>query len=58
MLRLIDLADRGLKKRGYGEEKYLLPLYDRAEKLSNPARDMHDGLMKGRSVEDFIKIYS
>ncbi len=58
LLRLIDLADRGLKKRGYGEEKYLLPLYDRAEKLSNPARDMHDGLMKGRSVEDFIKIYS
>ncbi len=52
------MADAGLKKRGYGEEIYLTPLYERAESLLSPARKMYEGIKAGKSVEDFIKSFS
>ncbi len=36
---MCGIAEEGLKKRGKGEEKLLLPLYDRAARLSCPGRD-------------------
>jgi hypothetical protein len=35
---IIDLANNGLKIRGYSEEKLLEPLYKRANSLENPAQ--------------------
>ena len=32
-----ELAQSGLQTRGFGEEVYLEPLFDRAERLTNPA---------------------
>ena len=28
---ILDLSEEGLKERGFGEEKYLKPLYERLE---------------------------
>lgn len=58
LTKIIDLAALGLRKRGYGEEKYLLPLYERAQKLTNPAKEMYDGMKNGLNIEHFIKEYS
>lgn len=55
---IIGLAESGLKERGLNEEKLLYPLYDRAERHSNPARIMLDGLAKGRPMIDFVKQYA
>ena len=49
---IIGLSEDGLKKRGLSEEKLLSPIYERAEKHTNPARIMLDGLAHGRSVTD------
>lgn len=58
LVQILDMADAGLKKRGYGEEIYLTPLYERAESLLSPARKMYEGIKAGKSVEDFIKSFS
>lgn len=55
---ILDIASEGLKKRKYGEEKFLKPLYRRAEKLTNPAKEMIDGIEKGKTLTDFIYDYS
>lgn len=55
---ILDIASEGLKKRQYGEEKFLEPLYRRAEKLTNPAKEMIDGIEKGKTLNDFIYDYS
>lgn len=57
LLKVLDLAADGLKIRGFGEEKYLAPLYDRAEKLMSPARAMKEGLQNGRGMQDYILEY-
>ncbi len=57
LLQILDLAEEGLQKRGMGEEIYLKPLYERAEKLTNPALEMLEGLEKGRTVDDYIEEY-
>jgi len=57
LLRILDLASLGLASRGYGEEALLAPLYERAERLSNPARDLLQGLKEGKTVRDFIVAY-
>lgn len=33
---MLECSKKGLEKRGKGEEKFLLPLYDRAARMSNP----------------------
>ena len=58
LLRILDLAREGLKARKKGEEEYLEPLYERAEKLSNPAREMHDGLKRGMTIDYYIRKYA
>ncbi len=55
---ILDIANDGLKQRGKDEEKFLIPLYERAKTLSNPAKSMLNGIDRGESIEDYIRKYS
>ena len=57
LLSILELAENGLKKRGYGEEHFLRPLYGRAEKLLSPGRQMAEGMENGKTLEDYIEEY-
>ena len=57
LLSIVNLAADGLKKRGYGEEHFLTPLYVRAERLLSPGRQMAEGMENGKSLEDYIEEY-
>lgn len=56
--RIVQLAEDGLRKRGMGEEKYLLPLYTRVQKRMNPARQMLQARADGIPLENMIQRYS
>ena len=58
LVRILDIAAAGLKDRRKGEEKFLQPLYTRAEKLTNPASEMLAGLQNGVSMDELIELYS
>ena len=55
---ILDLCADGLKKRGCGEEKYLLPLYERTEKRTNPAKTMMTKLENGTDIYDIVRDYA
>lgn len=55
--KILDLCKEGLCERGFGEEIYLRPLYERVEKRTNPARSMLDRLKNGESINEIIKDY-
>ena len=55
---ILDLCADGLKKRGCGEEKYLLPLYERTEKRTNPAKMMMTKLENGTDIYDIVRDYA
>lgn len=57
-VRILDLAERGLKKRGLGEEIYLKALYKRALKLESPALKMVEGLQEGKQMQEYIMEYA
>ncbi|RAP48487.1 MAG: hypothetical protein BZ135_00700 [Methanosphaera sp. rholeuAM6] len=54
---ILDLSKEGLIKRGYGEEIFLKPLYERVKNHSNPARRMLEMLEQGISIDEIIKEY-
>ncbi|MDE5862886.1 MAG: glutamylcysteine synthetase, partial [Lachnospiraceae bacterium] len=56
--QVVDLAKKGLEVRGYGEEVYLQPLYDRIREKVNPAQRMLREIKGGKRVEDIILEYS
>jgi gamma-glutamylcysteine synthetase len=58
LLRVLDLASDGLAERGLGEEAELKPLYERAERLTNPARDLLARTDAGEPVEGVIRDYA
>lgn len=58
LVRILDIASIGLKSRGYGEEIFLNPLYERARTLTSPARKMLDGLDRGETIERYINEYA
>ena len=58
LISILDLASIGLKSRGYGEEIFLNPLYERARTLTSPARKMLDGLDRGETIERYINEYA
>lgn len=58
LIKILSLAEDGLRKRGFGEEVFLSPLFDRAERLSNPAKDMLEGISQGWRLEDYVERYS
>ena len=58
LLQILELAQSGLQKRGLGEEHFLEPLSDRAERLTNPARDYLDAIEHGAKIEELIERYA
>ena len=55
LVKLLDIAADGLRIRAMGEEKFLEPLYYRAERLMSPARQMKEGMNGGKSLADYIR---
>ena len=55
---ILELAQSGLQKRGFGEEAFLEPLFDRAERLTNPALDYVTALEHGTNAEELIGRYA
>ncbi|MDO4169306.1 MAG: glutamylcysteine synthetase [Lachnospiraceae bacterium] len=55
--KVLDLSWRGLVKRGYGEESFLMPLYERLENRTNPGKQLLELLEQGESLEDMILAY-
>lgn len=58
LVKILDIAASGLKARGRNEERYLDALYERADKLTNPAKQMLEGIRSGRPMSDYIRDYS
>jgi gamma-glutamylcysteine synthetase len=56
--KVVDLAASGLQKRGYGEEKFLQPLYERIKERTNPAKTVLMLRNKGTDLEDIILDYA
>ena len=58
LIQILKLAESGLAERGFHEEKFLAPLFNRAESLTNPALDFLNGLNHGDSLESYINRYA
>ncbi|MCC8168332.1 MAG: glutamylcysteine synthetase [Clostridiales bacterium] len=56
--RIVKLAKEGLAERGYGEEKFLAPLFERIRKRENPAQRMLRERGEGRTVEEIVQEYA
>lgn len=56
--QILDLAREGLLERGYGEEVYLAPLYDRVKNQTNPAKEILKRLEHGEDIEAIVKDYA
>lgn len=56
--RVLELSESGLKQRGMNEEIFLVPLYERAASLTNPAKAMVEGIERGVPIEYYIKEYA
>ena len=55
--RILDLAEDGLEKRGFGEVFLLKPLRRRADALSNPALEQVRRLERGEAIESVATDY-
>ena len=55
--RLLDIAEDGLAKRGFGEAPLLAPLRRRADLLTNPAREHVERIERGESLESVAADY-
>lgn len=58
LTQVLDIANEGLMRRNADEVHFLLPLYQRAETLISPAREMADGLDAGLPLEHFIRQFA
>jgi gamma-glutamylcysteine synthetase len=56
--QILELAQSGLQKRGLGEEAFLEPLFDRAERLTNPASEYLIALEQGTTIVELIGRYA
>ena len=55
--RILDFAEEGLARRGFGEEPLLEPLRRRADTLVSPAREQVERLERGESLESIAADY-
>ncbi|MCR5751793.1 MAG: glutamylcysteine synthetase, partial [Kiritimatiellae bacterium] len=55
--RILDLAEEGLHRRGFGEEPLLEPLRRRADALSNPALEQLNRLEHGETIDQIAEDY-
>ncbi|MBO6047640.1 MAG: class II glutamine amidotransferase [Erysipelotrichaceae bacterium] len=58
LIQVLDLAKEGLVQRGLNEERFLTPLYERAQTLQSPARVMIEAIDHGATIDDYILKYS
>ena len=58
LISILDLSSEGLKQRKLGEEILLVPLYERAQRHTNPARTMLDGINNGIPMINYIEQYA
>jgi len=58
LTEVLELSYGGLKARGLGEEVYLAPLFERADRLTNPAVQLLESLEAGADVEEIIRNYA
>lgn len=58
VLKVLHLAWKGLNKRGFNEEHFLIPLYDRAIKKTNPALTFLISLQNGVSLNELVRDYA
>lgn len=56
--KIVELAEMGLKERGWGEEEMLAPLYDRIASRENPAQRLLNCRMQGIDMEQMIAEYA
>jgi hypothetical protein len=56
--RILDLAEEGLHRRGFGEEPLLEPLRRRADTLVSPAREQLERLERGETIEQIATDYA
>ena len=52
------LAEKGLRARGYAEEKYLEPLFRRAEVFTSPAKELIRQLEAGMDMRSLVMQYA
>nr|WP_245403403.1 glutamate-cysteine ligase family protein [Lactococcus carnosus] len=55
---LLSLASRGLEKRGFGEARYLAPLYQRIKTRENPAQKSIRLFEAGKSLSEISEIFA
>ena len=55
---ILDLAEEGLYRRGFGEEPLLAPLRRRADTLVSPAREQLERLERGETIEQIATDYA
>lgn len=55
--KILDLSYDGLSARGFGEEEFLKPLYERAAERTNPAKNMLSLKNSGVDLEKIICEY-
>ena len=58
LIKLITLAEDSLKERGFGEECFIKPLYNRAQMLSCPAKATKERLEQGELMAQIITDYA
>jgi hypothetical protein len=58
VISVLNLAYTGLEKRGYHEEHFLEPLYDRAKRNSNPANDYLKAINNRVPIKELILQYA
>ena len=58
LIRILDTAADGLKLRNKGEERFLQPLYERAQRLESPAAAMLRKSESGVGMADLIAEYA
>jgi gamma-glutamylcysteine synthetase len=58
LLAVLSLAREGLQVRGFGEEVYLEPLFERAQALENPASRLLARQEAGEQLESIIRDYA
>lgn len=55
---LLDLASQGLKTRGFGEEEYLSPLYQRLAVRENPGHQGLRRLQEGHTLSEIAEYFA
>ncbi len=58
LISILNISKEGLSERGMQEEILLKPLYERARKLTNPAKEMIAGIENGQSIWDYVQMYA